>query len=219
MPDSSLATSVSSRICHDLVSPIGAIVNGVDLVREMGAGEHAEAIGMIGQSAERASALLQLYRIAFGAAEADSTSVPRGLLAEHSAVLFTPPRIVIEWDGRAGPALPRREARLLSLLLLCARSILGMRGSVLLRTGMRAPLPLTLAVMTENFSSTVDLLDLLADGGAGGRGSSGSGSDGFGGQVSPRSVEFVLARHAARDLNVRLELERTAGRVTISTGA
>ncbi len=206
MLDSSLATSISSRICHDLVSPVGAIVNGVDLVRDMGAGEHAEAIGMIGQSAERASALLQLYRIAFGAAEADSQSVPRGLLVEHCAVLFAPPRIVLEWDGRAGPALPRPEAQLLTLLLLCARSILGIRGSVLLRTEARSVLPLTLAIMTESFSSTVDLLDLLAE-------------NSTGGQVSPRAVEFVLARQAARDLNVRLEVEKANGRATISAEA
>ncbi len=206
MPDSSLATSISSRICHDLVSPIGAIVNGVDLVREMGAGDHAEAIGMIGQSAERASALLQLYRIAFGAADADSQSVPRGLLAEHAAVLFTPPRIVLEWDGRMGPALPRQEARLLTLLLLCARSVLGIRGSVLLRTATRAVLPLELTVVSESFSSTVGLLSLLAD-------------DGGNGQVSPRAVEFVLARHAAHDLNVSLRVEKTADRATISAEA
>ena len=201
MPDSDLATSVSSRICHDLVSPIGAIVNGVDLFRAMGAGEYAETIGMIGQSAERASALLQLYRIAFGAAEADSQGVPRALLAEHSAVLFTPPRIVLEWEGRLGPALPRREARLLTLLLLCARSILGMRGSVLLRTGSRSALPMALTVTSENFSSTVDMLELL----------SGGDPD----QVSPREVEFVLAGEAARALKVRLELFREGDSVTI----
>jgi histidine phosphotransferase ChpT len=205
MSDSSLATSVSSRICHDLVSPIGAIVNGVDLVREMGAGEHAEAIGMIGQSAERASALLQLYRVAFGAAEADSQNVRRGLLAEQSAVLFVPPRIALEWEGRMGPALPRLEARLLTLLLLCARSIVGIRGSVLLTTGSRSAFPLSLAVTTESFSSTVDMLDLLADGAVD--------------VVTPRAVEFVLAAHAARDLNVRLEVVRADDRATISAEA
>jgi histidine phosphotransferase ChpT len=206
MPDISLATSVSSRICHDLVSPIGAIVNGVDLVREMGAGEQSEAIGMIGQSAERASALLQLYRIAFGAAEADAQGVPRGLLAEHSAVLFAPPRIILEWEGRMGPSLPRREARLLALLLLCARSIVGIRGAILLRTGNRSALPLSLAITTEGFSNTVEMLGLLA------------GSAAVG-DVSPRAVEFALARDAARQLNVHLDVARASDRVTISAEA
>ena len=203
MQNTSLAASVSSRICHDLVSPVGAIVNGVDLVREMGAGEHSEAIGMIGQSAERASALLQLYRIAFGTAEAEAQGVARGTLAEHSAVLFAPPRIVLEWLGRDGPALPRREARLVSLLLLCARSILGMRGSILLRTSSRSAMPLSLEVIADSLSSSAEMLGLL-DGQANGD------------RVSPRTVEFVLARDAAHELNVRLSVARSAGRVTIA---
>ena len=204
MDDINLAASVSSRICHDLVSPVGAVVNGVDLVREMGASEHSEAIGMIGQSAERASALLQLYRIAFGNAEAEAQGVARGALAEHSAVLFSPPRILLEWEGREGPALPRREARLLTLLLLCARSILGVRGSITLRTGSRAALPLTLLVTADSLSSSADLLPLLQAGM--------NGAD----PISPRAVEFVLAQDAARDLNVGLDVAREPGRVTIT---
>lgn len=198
----SLAASVSSRICHDLVSPVGAIVNGVDLVRELGGGEHSEAIGMIGQSAERASALLQLYRIAFGTAEPGAQGIARGTLAEHSAVLFAPPRIVLEWQGREGPALPRPEARLLTLLMLCARSILGMRGSIHLRTGARAALPLSLEVTAEIWSSTAESLALLE----------GAAHEG---RVSPRTVEFVLACDAARALGARLEVRQAEGRVTI----
>jgi histidine phosphotransferase ChpT len=205
MQDISLAASVSSRICHDLVSPVGAIVNGVDLVREMGASDHSEAIGMIGQSAERASALLQLYRIAFGTAEAGSQGIARGALAEHSAVLFAPPRMVLEWQGREGPPLTRREARLLTLLLLCARSVLGMRGSILLRTASRSALPLSLEVSAENWSSTADALVLLE----------GNPPEV---DVSPRTVEFVLARDAARKMDSRLAVERAPGCVTISAG-
>ena len=203
MHDIRLAASLSSRICHDLVSPVGAVVNGVDLLREMGAGDHSEAIGMIGQSAERASALLQLYRIAFGMAEAEAQGVARGTLADHSAILFAPPRIVLEWQGREGPALPRPEARLLTLLLLCGRSILGLRGSIVLRTGSRAALPLSLEVTADSLSSSVELLTLLERGA--------DGKD----PISPRAVEFVLAQDAARDLNVGLDVVRQPGRITI----
>ena len=68
MTDSRDLTSILvSRICHDLVSPVGAIVNGVDLVREIGGGDIEAELAMISQSSNRASALLQFYRIAFGA--------------------------------------------------------------------------------------------------------------------------------------------------------
>ena len=202
MQDTELAAAVASRICHDLVSPVGAVVNGVDLVREMGGGEHSEAIGMIGQSAERASALLQLYRIAFGTADADAQGVARGTLAEHSAVLFAPPRMALDWVGREGPPLPRPEARLLCLLLLAARSVLGIRGAVVLRTGARSAMPLSLEVMTENLSSSAEMLSLLE---------SVRDDD----PISPRSVEFVLACDAARELGIRIEVTRGGGRVTI----
>jgi histidine phosphotransferase ChpT len=202
MHEFSLAASVSSRICHDLVSPVGAIVNGVDLVREMGPGERSEAIGMIGQSAERASALLQLYRIAFGAADATAAGVARGTLSEHSGVLFAPPRIVLEWHGREGPALPRREARLLALLLLCARSVLAMRGIVRLHTGARTAIPIELAVTAESFSNTVEMLSLLQ-------------GDEPEGAVSPRSVEFVLAHDAAREMDLEIAVTRAEDRITI----
>jgi hypothetical protein len=158
---------------------------------------------MIGQSAERASALLQLYRIAFGTAEAEAQGVARGALAEHAAVLFAPPRIVLEWEGREGPALPRREARLLTLLLLCARSILGVRGSIALRTGSPAAVPLSLAVTSDSLSSSAELLPLLENGMNGGE------------PVSPRAVEFVLAQDAARNLDLRLEVVREPGRITM----
>ena len=205
MHDISLAACVASRICHDLVSPVGAIVNGVDLARDrdIGASERTETIGMIGQSAERSSALLQLYRIAFGTADADSQSVARGALAEHSTVLFAPPRIVLEWQGREGLALPRLEAKLVTLLLLCARSILGIRGTVLLRTSTRAAMPLSLEVTAESLSSTADMLALLR-------------GDALKEPMTPRAVEFVLARDVASDLEVRLDVVRAKGSVTIS---
>ncbi len=202
MHDISLAAIVCSRICHDLVSPVGAIVNGIDLVREMGAAEHSEAIGMIGHSAERASAMLQLYRIAFGTAEAEGQSVARAVLAEHSAVLFAPPRIVLEWQGREGPPVPRREAKLLALVLLCARSVLGIRGTVQLRTSARSVVPLSIEVLAESLSSSAEMLGLL-DGSA--------SAD----AVSPRTVEFVLARDTARALGVHLSVSRADGRVSI----
>jgi histidine phosphotransferase ChpT len=63
---------LASRICHDLISPVGAINNGVELLEEMGAQVGEEAVKLIGHSAEQAARRLRLFRICYGAAGADA---------------------------------------------------------------------------------------------------------------------------------------------------
>lgn len=201
MANSDLAAAVASRICHDLVSPVGAVVNGVDLMREMG-GAEADAMGMVGQSAARASALLQFYRIAFGAAAEDAQAVGRPALQHLAGVLAQPPRVELEWSTD-GPPMPRPEARLIALLALCARSVTGMRGRVRVQAGQHGTLPASVTVQSGALSRTADSLALLE-----GRAPEGP--------FSPRDVEFVLAREAADLLGVGLHVERTEGQVTIS---
>ena len=67
-----LSAILVSRICHDLVSPVGAVVNGIDLIRDIGTGNVDAELQMVAQSANRASALLQFYRVAFGATGEDA---------------------------------------------------------------------------------------------------------------------------------------------------
>jgi histidine phosphotransferase ChpT len=56
-----------SRFCHDLISPIGAVNNGLELLEdEQDPALAAEARGLAERSAKRASVLLQTYRCAFG---------------------------------------------------------------------------------------------------------------------------------------------------------
>ncbi len=62
---------VASRICHDLVSPVGAINNGVELMQEMGEDAGAEAIALVVSSAQQASIRLKCFRLAYGAAGTD----------------------------------------------------------------------------------------------------------------------------------------------------
>ncbi len=62
---------VASRICHDLVSPVGAINNGVELMQELGEDAGAEAMQLIATSAAQASFRLKCFRLAYGAAGTD----------------------------------------------------------------------------------------------------------------------------------------------------
>ncbi len=62
---------MASRICHDLVSPVGAISNGVELMEELGESAGAEALQLIASSAVQASIRLKCFRLAYGAAGTD----------------------------------------------------------------------------------------------------------------------------------------------------
>src|SRR5467141_5121326 len=64
-----LAALLCSRVCHDLISPSGAIVNGLEVLEESTDEETKSfALDLIKKSAKTASARLQFCRIAFGAA-------------------------------------------------------------------------------------------------------------------------------------------------------
>lgn len=62
---------IASRICHDLVSPVGAVNNGVELMQELGEDAGAEAVKLIADSAQNASIRLKAFRLCYGAAGTD----------------------------------------------------------------------------------------------------------------------------------------------------
>ena len=62
---------IASRICHDLVSPVGAVNNGVELMQELGAEAGKEAVSLIASSAQQASFRLKAFRLSYGAAGTD----------------------------------------------------------------------------------------------------------------------------------------------------
>ncbi|NQV55780.1 MAG: hypothetical protein HQ503_07980 [Rhodospirillales bacterium] len=68
--DSSLDQRVTellcSKICHDLVSPVGAINNGLELINDVNAGMQDEAITLVGNSSRQVACRLEYFRLAFG---------------------------------------------------------------------------------------------------------------------------------------------------------
>ena len=100
-----LAALLCSRVCHDLISPVGAIVNGLEVLAESKDEETKEfALDLIKKSAGTASAKLQFCRIAFGAAGSagaqidtgDAEKVSRGFLEdEKTKIEWTLPRVLL----------------------------------------------------------------------------------------------------------------------------
>jgi histidine phosphotransferase ChpT len=63
-----LSALIGSRICHDLISPIGAINNGLELLSMGAMQSDSPELALIGESVENASARIRFFRIAYGAA-------------------------------------------------------------------------------------------------------------------------------------------------------
>ena len=74
-----LAALLCSRVCHDLISPVGAIINGLEVMEEDRDEETKTfALDLIKRSAAQASAKLQFCRFAFGAAGSAGAQIELG---------------------------------------------------------------------------------------------------------------------------------------------
>jgi len=124
--DLRLASLLASRLCHDLVGPLGAVDNGLELMAENG--EMAgEAMALAQRSARRATGRLQLFRFAFGAAGGEEHFGPGEARALAVECLHSP-TVAIDWP--AAMELPPGGSRLLLNLLLLGSECLP-RGGLL----------------------------------------------------------------------------------------
>jgi histidine phosphotransferase ChpT len=122
-----LAALVGSRICHDLISPIGAIGNGVELISMEGSVKGPEML-LISESVAHANAKIRFFRVAFGAASSDQR-IGRNEVASILSDISHGSRIQIEFDAPAD--LQRRDVKLVFLMLLCLETALPFGGKVI----------------------------------------------------------------------------------------
>lgn len=116
-----LAALLCSRVCHDIISPVGAINNGLELLDEGGA--DADAMMLIRTSARAASARLQYARIAFGAAGSAGMQIDTGDAENVAKAYFRNEKPELEWEGTRA-LLPKNKVKLLlNLLLVSAGAI------------------------------------------------------------------------------------------------
>jgi histidine phosphotransferase ChpT len=125
-----LAALLCSRVCHDLISPVGAIVNGLEVLEDDNdESTKTFALDLIKKSARTASARLQFCRLAFGAAGSagaqidlgDAESVARGFLEDDKTkIAWTIPRIL----------LPKNRVKLLLNLLVLAGQTIPRGGNL-----------------------------------------------------------------------------------------
>jgi histidine phosphotransferase ChpT len=127
---------LNARLCHDVISPVSAINNGIELVAELGEDPGGEALGMIAMSAKEAARKLQFFRLAFGSARLPSGS-EAGLTEARTALLDWPvgDRISVLWPETPQRAVSREGAKVMMLLGLVALDCLGGAGELAIATG------------------------------------------------------------------------------------
>jgi histidine phosphotransferase ChpT len=157
-----LAALLSSRICHDIISPVGAIINGLEVLEEEKDPEmRGYALDLIKKSAGQASARLQFCRLAFGVAgsagalidTSDAESVARGV--------FSGERTQLDW--KAPPLLmPKNTVKLILNLCLAASAAIPRGGTVEVKLEGTANEPrLTVSARGTNAKLPAQLAPLL----------------------------------------------------------
>jgi histidine phosphotransferase ChpT len=166
-----LAALLCSRVCHDLISPVGAIVNGLEVLDDNPKPEDREfALDLIRKSARTASARLQFCRLAFGAAGSagaqidlgDAQNMARGHIEDaKTSIAWNLPRVL----------LPKNRVKLLLNMMVIAQQTIP-RGGVLtvnpigdgetmsfrlMMTGLNARLPQNIAdILSGAHAAAID---------------------------------------------------------------
>lgn len=124
-----LAALLCSRVCHDVVGPVGAIVNGIEMLEDERAADMREAaLEFIASSARQASAQLQFTRLAFGAAGSAGAQLDLGDAEQVTRGLVENGRTRVEWLLPRELQAKNKVKLLLNLVLLATAAVV--RGGV-----------------------------------------------------------------------------------------
>jgi histidine phosphotransferase ChpT len=136
-----LAALLTSRVCHDVINPVGAIVNGIEVLEDDKDGEMREfALGLIKKSARQASARLQFCRLAFGAAGSAGAAIDTGDAESVSRNFVTDDRTTFNWTG-SRVYMPKNKVKLLLNLVVIALTAIPRGGSIEVTISGMAELP------------------------------------------------------------------------------
>jgi histidine phosphotransferase ChpT len=127
-----LAALLCSRVCHDLISPAGAIVNGLEVFEESKDEETKTfALSLIKRSARTATARLQFCRIAFGAAGSMTAQVDTGDAEQVARGSIEDDKYKLAWNlPRA--LLPKNRVKLLLNMLVVGTLAIPRGGTLTL---------------------------------------------------------------------------------------
>ncbi|WP_108858611.1 histidine phosphotransferase family protein [Ruegeria sp. Alg231-54] len=189
-----LAELIGSRICHDLISPIGAINNGLELLEMVGTMQGPE-MELISGSVGSAGAKIRFFRVAFGSAG----DQPLGwvevteLLKDVDCV----GRVRVNWH--VTDVMPRNQVKLALLALMCCERAMPMGGDVTVANNGGS---WTVTGVADKLNIEADLWKNLPKGQ-------------FANKVTPAQVQFALLPQTAASMGRRVVAETTSTRVAI----
>jgi histidine phosphotransferase ChpT len=160
LSDLDLSALLCSRVCHDIISPVGAIANGIEVLDEADNDEEMRqmALDMIRSSSRQATAKLKFCRIAFGAAGSAGSLVDLNEAGDVARAFVGEEKVKLEW--RAPPEnRPKLEVKLLLNMLLLAMAGIPRGGTITVSAegrsfaaraqGERAKIPDNIAAVIE----------------------------------------------------------------------
>ncbi|MEL6680471.1 MAG: histidine phosphotransferase family protein [Pseudomonadota bacterium] len=194
-----LEVLIASRICHDLISPIGAISNGVELMQAMQTGGQSPELALLAESAELAAAKLEFFRLAFGQAGlAGDTVCPK--IGRVLRDQFTKPRLIFDLSLSTDAVL-RRDAKLLALMALCAERALPKGGTLSLTLTDETVMADVVGPVVRTDTPPWELLR--------------SGTEPE--ELTAADVQFRVLREFATSLDLDLSLATSDSRATLTT--
>ncbi len=204
--DMQLAALLCSRVCHDLISPVGAIANGLEVLNDDDdeiMREHA--MTLIQSSAQQASAKLQFARLAFGAAGTVGDFIDLGDARQVTQGLLANGKIELQWPTD-NQVLPKDAVKLLLNLILIGIDAIPRGGSLTVSSGDDDD-GLSLEVRAEGVKAKVpeEIRDVLLS-------TEAPPLE----DMSARSIQPHLSALVARELGVELNVASDPDAVSIS---
>ncbi len=198
-----LAALLCSRVCHDVISPVGAIANGLEVLEsEKDPDMRGFAMDLIKKSTGVASARLQFCRLAFGAAGSAGASIDTGDAEQVARGLIGDDKIKLVWNATRS-LLPKNKVKVILNLVLIASQAVS-RGGVIEVTieGMDNAMTLKVTASGHNAKLQSHTPHLLS-------GEPENGVDGHG-------IQAFYTGLVAREAHLKLVAETEDGKVTLS---
>ncbi|WP_370931307.1 histidine phosphotransferase family protein [Bartonella sp. DGB1] len=133
---------LAGKICHDLISPISATNNGIELLEDMP--NDIEVKDLITESAKIAQKKLQFFRLAYGAAQSYGAEIALAMLKKHAEEYFCKENVKLIWDEKMPSTLLLVVGKILYNLLLVAANFMPKGGIIKIIYGFKGELELQL---------------------------------------------------------------------------